>query len=61
MTTHPFRFLPFLSGVLFLLIAAGWFMVDSALLTQDELRLAGPITLIVLGLLGVAATFRSRK
>ncbi|WP_293782338.1 hypothetical protein [uncultured Aeromicrobium sp.] len=60
MTRHPFRWLPFMFGVLFLLIPAGWFIAGSGLLTRDELRLAGPITLIVLGLLGVAATFRSR-
>lgn len=61
MTTHPFRWLPFLFGLLFLLIAAGWWTVESGLLSRDELRLAGPITLIALGLIGVAATFRSRK
>lgn len=61
MRSHPFAWTPLVFGVLFLLVLAGWVSLETDLLTTDQVRLAGPITLIVLGLLGVALTFRRKK
>lgn len=61
MRPHPFAWTPLVFGVLFLLVLAGWISLETDLLTTDQVRLAGPITLIVLGLLGVALTFRRKK
>lgn len=61
MRSHPFAWTPLVFGVLFLLVLAGWVSLETDLLTTDQVRLAGPIALIVLGLLGVALTFRRKK
>ncbi len=60
MNTHPFRLTPFVFGVLFLLVTAGWAALEYDVMTSAQLRLAGPIALIVVGLIGVALTFRRR-
>ncbi|MBM9462148.1 hypothetical protein JL108_01730 [Aeromicrobium sp. YIM 150415] len=60
MNIHPFRVTPFVFGVLFLLVAAGWTALEYDVMTGAQLRLAGPIALIVIGLIGVALTFRRR-
>ncbi len=59
MTTHPFRWAPFAFGLLFAAVTASWAVLRYDLLTVNQLGVAGPLTLIVLGLLGVALTFRS--
>lgn len=59
MTTHPFRWAPLVFGLLFAAISASWAVLRYDLLTLNQLSVAGPVTLIVLGLLGVALTFRS--
>jgi len=60
MRSHPFKWTPFIFGALFLIVLGGWFSARTDLLTDDQLRLAGPIALIVLGLLGLALTFRRK-
>ncbi|MFT4299399.1 MAG: hypothetical protein QM597_07190 [Aeromicrobium sp.] len=59
--THPFNAWSFLAGTVFVLVAAGWASVESGLFGTGTLLVAAPITLIALGIGGLALTFVRRN
>lgn len=61
MNRHPFRWSYLLFAALFLAAVAGWAVWREDLLTSRELSLSASGVLIVLGLVGVAATLRQAR
>jgi hypothetical protein len=61
MSRHPFRWSYLLFAALFLAAVAGWAVWREDLLTSRELSLGASGVLIVLGLVGVAATLRQNR
>lgn len=58
MNQHPFNPWSFLAGALFLLIAVGGAVVAADVVAPRDLLTAVPAVLIVLGVGGLALTFR---
>ncbi len=58
MNQHPFNPWSFLAGALFLLIAVGGAVVAADVVAARDLLVAAPVVLIVLGIGGLALTFR---
>ena len=58
MNQHPFNPWSFLAGALFLLIAVAGAVVTADVVTARDLLVAAPVVLIVLGVGGLALTFR---
>lgn len=56
MTRHKLAWTSLAFGVFFLAIAGNWVAGRQDVLTRHELGIAAPITLIVLGVIGVIAT-----
>ncbi|MCW2840427.1 MAG: hypothetical protein JWR55_1910 [Aeromicrobium sp.] len=56
MTRHPFRWENLIFGVVFLAIVANWAVWKQDLLTPRELSITASAALIVLGVVGIAAT-----
>jgi hypothetical protein len=56
MTRHPFRWENLIFGVVFLGIVASWAVREQDLLTPRELSITASAVLIVLGVVGIAAT-----
>jgi uncharacterized membrane protein YqjE len=56
MSRHPLRWDSLVLGLFFLAIVAGWAVWQQDLLSQRELSLAASGVLIVLGVIGVAAS-----
>lgn len=61
MNRHPFRWSYLLFAALFLSAVAGWAVWREDLLTSRELSLSASGVLIVLGLIGIAATLRQAR
>lgn len=61
MTTHPMRWDALVFGVLYTLILAVWAGLTYDLVSPEALAIAGPVTLIVAGLAGVALTLRRKS
>ncbi|MCD9198870.1 hypothetical protein [Aeromicrobium wangtongii] len=61
MNRHPFCWQNLVFGLLFLAIAGSWAVRKTDLLTTRELSLTAAAVLILLGLIGVAATLRPRR
>lgn len=61
MKPHPFRAIPFAFGLLFLAIAASWAAWSAGVIEPIDLRLVGPVAIIAIGLLGLAAALGSAK
>ncbi len=59
-STHRFSAWSFIFGALFLLVTAGWAAAEVDLVESTILLAAVPVSLIVLGLAGLALTFRPR-
>ena len=58
MNQHPFNPWSFLAGALFLLVAVGGAVVAADVVGARDLLVAAPVVLIVLGVGGLALTFR---
>jgi hypothetical protein len=58
MNQHPFNPWSFVAGALFLLLAVGGAAVTADAVEPRSLLVAAPVALIVLGLGGLAMTFR---
>jgi len=58
MNQHPFNPWSFVAGALFLLLAVGGAAVTADAVDPRDLFVAAPVALIVLGLGGLAMTFR---
>ncbi|MFT4188861.1 MAG: hypothetical protein QM621_09805 [Aeromicrobium sp.] len=58
MNPHSFNAWSFLSGALFVLIAAGWTLVAVGAAEPVHLLRAAPVALIALGVGGLALTLR---
>lgn len=58
MNQHPFNPWSFLAGALFLLIAVGGAVVTADVVAARDLLVAAPVVLILLGVGGLALTFR---
>lgn len=56
MSRHPFRWESLAFGLFFLAVVANWAVWRQDLLTPRQLTLTGSAALIVLGVIGVAAT-----
>lgn len=62
MKVHPFRWLPLIFGSIFAAITIGWFLLGHDVMTPTEVKIAAPVALIAVGIMGVIATFtRSRS
>lgn len=61
MSTHPFNPWSFAAGLVFVLVAIGWFVDREDLLSRGELAVAAPLLLIVLGAGGLALTLRRSR
>lgn len=60
MTSHPFRWFPFLFGLAFGAIAFAWTVLGMSWLTVNELGIIGPVFLIAAGIIGITATLWRR-
>ncbi|GAA1752540.1 hypothetical protein [Aeromicrobium alkaliterrae] len=58
MNQHPFNPWSFLAGALFLLLAVAGAVVSADLVAPRTMLAASPVALIVLGIGGLALTFR---
>jgi len=58
MSQHPFNPWSFLAGVLFLLVAIGGAVVTADVVAARDLLIAAPAVLVLLGVGGLALTFR---
>ncbi len=58
MTRHPFRPGSFVLGLLVVVATIGWFVSESDVASSRELAVAGAVTLIAGGVLGIALTLR---
>lgn len=58
MNEHPFNPWSFLAGALFLLVAIGGAVVAADVVAPRDVLTAAPVALIVLGIAGLALTFR---
>lgn len=58
MNSHPVRWDALIFGVLFALMVAAWALLVTDVITVRSLLVAGPLTLIVAGLAGMALTLR---
>ncbi|MCL3819779.1 hypothetical protein [Aeromicrobium wangtongii] len=61
MNRHPFCWQNLVFGLFFLAIVGSWAVRKTDLLTTRELSLTAAAVLILLGLIGVAATLRPRR
>lgn len=61
MTRHPLRWSNLIFGLLFLLMVGHWAVWKQDLLSARELSLTASGVLIVLGLIGIAATLRGSR
>lgn len=58
MTSHPFSPWSLVAGLVFLAAGAGFLAQRDDLISTAQLAIAVPVTLIVLGLAGIALTLR---
>lgn len=58
MKTHPMRWDALVFGVLFAVIVMCWALVAGGAATVADLRIIGPVALIVAGVAGIALTLR---
>lgn len=56
--THPFNPWSFAAGIIFLAVGAGYMAHDHDVVTAEQLAIAAPLALIVLGVAGIALTLR---
>lgn len=61
MNRHPFRWENLAAGLFFLAVVVNWAVWKQDLLTTRELSLTAAAVLILLGLVGVAATLRPTR
>ncbi|MRJ76322.1 hypothetical protein GEV29_07220 [Aeromicrobium sp. SMF47] len=61
MTRHPFRWESLAFGLFFLAVVGNWAVWERDLLTPRELSLTASAVLILLGLIGIAATVRQTR
>jgi F0F1-type ATP synthase assembly protein I len=61
MNRHAFAWESFAFGALFLAIVGNWVALKQDTFTLDQLSVAAPITLIVLGILGIIASIWRKK
>ncbi len=61
MKTHALRWDALVFGVLFALVVVCWALLSTDAVTAGDLRVAGPIALIVAGLAGIALTLRRKS
>lgn len=61
MNTHPLRWDALVFGILFALVVTAWASLTFDWISLESLVLAGPITLIVAGIAGIALTLRRKS
>lgn len=61
MKRHDFRPVPFLFGLVFLAVAGVWAAAVAGWIESMDLRLVGPISIIVIGSLGLIAAIGSAR
>ena len=61
MNRHAFAWASFAFGAFFLAIVGNWVAHKQDVFTLEQLSIAAPITLIVLGILGIIASIWRKK
>lgn len=61
MKTHAMRWDALVFGVLFALVVGCWALVSTDVVSAEDLRIAGPVALIVAGLAGIGLTLRRKS
>jgi len=61
MTRHPFRWDALAFGAFFLAITGNWIAWKQDALSLEQMSVAAPVALIVIGAIGIVATVLPRK
>lgn len=61
MTKHKFAWESFIFGLFFLAIAGSWIAHRQDTFSRHDIAVAAPITLIALGIIGIATTIWRKK